>query len=122
MSNMIDLTEWGVPVKSIGARPFPDPQMDSQDSSTRSVELPSEIGTQEAEALRLELLALVASRAPIVVSCGRVQRIGTAGLQVLASVATTLRSNGASLTLREPTAALSDAARCLGLEALLGIA
>lgn len=72
--------------------------------------------------MRLEFLALVASRAPIVVSCGRVQRIGTAGLQVLASLATTLRSNGASLTLREPTAALSDAARSLGLQALLGIA
>ena len=119
---MTEFSEWGVPVKSIRVRPFADPQMDSQDSSMRAVELPSEIGTQEAEALRLEFLALIESGAPVVVSCARVQRIGTAGLQVLASLATTLRSNGASLTLREPTAALVDAARCLGLQAQLGIA
>ncbi|HET9934183.1 MAG TPA: STAS domain-containing protein [Polyangiaceae bacterium] len=96
--------------------------MDSQDSSNRVLELPSEIGIQEAEALRLELLALVASRAQIVVSCKEVQRVGTAGLQVLASLAKTLRSNGASLSLREPTTALVDAARGLGLQDLLGIA
>lgn len=96
--------------------------MDSQDSCSHEVVLPAEIGIQEAEALRLELLALIASGAPVVIGAAAVQRIGTAGLQVLASLAKTLDANGVPLTLREPTAALIDAARCLGLHGLLGIA
>lgn len=109
-------------LKSLLIRPFAGIQMDPQDTSARELELPSEIGVPEAEALRIELAARLERGEAMVISAARVQRIGIAGLQVLASLATMLRAARAPLTLLNPTAAFIDAARCLGLADLLGVA
>lgn len=57
----------------------------------------------------------------IEIKADNVQRADTAGLQLLVALAREVEQGGGKLMIKKPSAALQDAARLLGLNALLNL-
>jgi anti-anti-sigma regulatory factor len=74
-----------------------------------------------AERLHEELLGVVAkgTEAELEIATNAVERVSTAALQVLCAAIRDARTQGRTLRLVRPSAALRDAARRLGLTAAL---
>lgn len=58
---------------------------------------------------------------PLVLNAGRVERIDTAAMQVLAAFCRTVRDRHLPLEWKTPSAGLQGAAEMLGLQAMLGL-
>ncbi len=74
-----------------------------------------------AESLRARLLVAVARGEDLEIQAAAVRQIDTANLQLLCAAARDLRARGRDLTITEPSPALLQAARRLGLTAALGL-
>lgn len=74
-----------------------------------------------AESLRARLLAAVGRGEDLEIQAAAVRQIDTANLQLLCAAARDLRARGRNVTITEPSAALLQAARRLGLTAVLGL-
>ncbi|MGC4087066.1 MAG: STAS domain-containing protein [Polyangiaceae bacterium] len=73
--------------------------MDNLEKSTYGAELCSELGVEEARALKAELLRLLERDADVTLRGSGVERVGTAAMQVLASFARELSKRGHCLVL-----------------------
>ena len=73
-----------------------------------------------AESLRARLLAALARGEDLEIQAGAVRQIDTANLQLLCAAARDLRARDRSLIITEPSPALLQAARRLGLPACSG--
>lgn len=84
-----------------------------------TVELPAELGSAEAEELRLRCIAAFDADQPLCLAAASVRRIGTAALQVLAAVFVEGESAGRVPAWQHPSEALLEAATTAGLSQLL---
>ena len=94
----------------------------SRRSARRStaLALPAECTLAEAEGLKLRLTSLLRESQPVTLELTDVRRIDTASMQLLAAF---VRDRGASnrpVRIESASAAFVEAARLLGLSALLG--
>ena len=85
------------------------------------LDLPAELGIPEAEALKSSLLELLAAGNVPELGGNNVRRIGTAAFQVLAALSVELRKSDANLVWHEPSEALRNSARVLGLLDVLNL-
>jgi anti-anti-sigma regulatory factor len=74
-----------------------------------------------AESMRARLLAALARGEDLEIQAGAVRQIDTANLQLLCAAARDLRAHDRSLIITEPSPALLQAARRLGLSGVLGL-
>ena len=74
-----------------------------------------------AESLRARLLSALARGEDLEIQAGAVRQIDTANLQLLCAAARDLRARERSLIITEPSPALLQAARRLGLAGVLGL-
>jgi anti-anti-sigma regulatory factor len=74
-----------------------------------------------AESLRAQLLAALASGEDLEIQAAAVRQIDTANLQLLCAAALDLRARERNLIIVEPSSALLQAARRLGLSGVLGL-
>lgn len=84
--------------------------------------LGAECTAAEADALKAELARRVAASEPIIVDVSALQRIDTAGMQLLAAFVRDRRTGGRIVQWRGQAAALELAARLLGLKDMLELA
>ena len=89
--------------------------------ATLAVRLPPELGLDEAETLRQQLLSRGEDNAHVQLDGSEVRRIGAAGLQVLVALATQCARNGQRLQWSGASAALRDSAATAGLKAILAL-
>lgn len=80
------------------------------------VDLASDLMNQDPEALRQSLISALVTRQPIALQAAEVSRAGTATLQLLLAFLREAHEQGVRVELREPSPALKDAIRTLGLE------
>jgi anti-anti-sigma regulatory factor len=85
------------------------------------IDLPSEIGVPEAEALKERLLNALRGGSALTLDGSSVRRIGAAGLQVLLAFAIEQGRAGQRLNWSEASPALRECARCTGLDRLLAL-
>jgi anti-anti-sigma regulatory factor len=81
--------------------------------------LPQILDLSQADGLQAELESRVAQDRSLRMDGGRVERVSTACLQVLAAAALACRSGGGSFTVETPSPALRLAIQDLGLAPLL---
>lgn len=84
-----------------------------------SLTLTAECTVAEAEALKSELARRLDDSAPVTVDVSALQRIDTAGLQLLAAFVRDRRTAGRAVTWRGRASALEAAAGLLGLRDML---
>ena len=84
-----------------------------------SLLLGAECTVAEADALKAELARRVAESGPVTVDVSALQRIDTAGLQLLAAFVRDRRTAGRAVAWRGQAAALEAAAGLLGLHDML---
>lgn len=84
--------------------------------------LPVCIDIASASAVRELLVQRLERRQPTTLDASQVRRADAAGLQVLGAFLVDARAAGVLVDLVEPSTALHEAARLLGLRALLGLA
>jgi anti-anti-sigma regulatory factor len=84
------------------------------------VSLPDVLDIAVVSSLALEIRKAVTNDA-IVIDAGAVMRADAAGLQLLCAAVIAARSRGTSVQWRSPGRNLCDAARSLGVDALLGL-
>ncbi|MGY6519263.1 MAG: STAS domain-containing protein [Lysobacteraceae bacterium] len=80
-----------------------------------------DIGIEHAQALKDALSPQLASRRNVVIDASAVERVHTAGLQVLAAFVRERGRAGHGTRLDRPTDTLVEAARRLGLQHALGL-
>lgn len=73
----------------------------------------------EAAALKSRLARLISERRPVALDIGRVERVDTAGMQLIAAFVRDRRRQGLAIEWHGRSATLSAAARLLGLDSLL---
>ncbi|MEP9400773.1 STAS domain-containing protein [Sphingomonas sp. VNH70] len=81
--------------------------------------LPAVIDTAAAAPLRAMLLDAIAAGRPLLLDGSAVERIGQAGLQVLAAAQVTAAARGLLFRIADPAPALSDMATLAALPTLL---
>lgn len=79
-----------------------------------SITLPTELDIKATGPLTAQLLALRGK--DVALNASQIERVGAQCLQVLLSAAATWASDGAELTLEEPSPAFVDAIRTAGIE------
>lgn len=84
-----------------------------------SLRLAADCTVAEADALKSELAARLQASEPVTVDVSALQRIDTAGLQLLAAFVRDRRTAGRAVTWRGRAAALDAAASLLGLRDML---
>lgn len=94
--------------------------MTTTESAVRVLELPASLDIQHAAALHAQL-APELSAASLSLSAAAVDRVHTAGLQVLAAFVQTRSRAGQATVWQSPSASLRQAAARLGISALLGL-
>lgn len=87
--------------------------------SSAVIKLPAVISLSETDDLKNQLLESVDTSAGITIDGSNVQRIDTAGLQLLTAFAEYICSNKGVITWHEPTRAITEGAELLGLSAPL---
>lgn len=90
-------------------------------ATLRRVDLPADLGIENAALLREQLEAVLDDAAPVELGGASVQRLHTAGLQVLALFCRERQKYGRAVVWQEPAPMLAGAARLLGLEPVLKI-
>jgi len=85
----------------------------------RPLTLTAECTVAEAEALKSQLARRLEESQPVIVDVSALQRIDTAGLQLLAAFVRERRTAGLAVTWRGRAAALETAAGLLGLNDML---
>lgn len=85
----------------------------------KSLILAAECTVADADALKAELARRVGDSTPVTVDVSALQRIDTAGLQLLAAFVRDRRTAGRAVTWRGRATALEAAAGLLGLYAML---
>lgn len=98
-----------------------DPIQVEHRSGTTHVVLDVTVGIAEARVLHETLGKLLPRQTSIVLHAGRLERIDTAAMQVLASFCRTARQRRLALTWETPSASLREAANLLGLESAFGL-
>jgi phospholipid transport system transporter-binding protein len=83
--------------------------------------LSAECTIAEAAPLQAELSGLLDTDTPVTLDAGEVQRIDTAGMQVIAAFVRERNANGRQVQWRNTPPTLLSAARLLGLGTLLGL-
>lgn len=82
--------------------------------ATQSMMLPNELDIKAAGPLAAELLA--ARGRDLALNASQIERVGGQCLQVLLSAAATWNTDGAELTIEEPSPAFVDAIQTAGLD------
>ena len=98
-----------------------DPLQITHTADTMQVTLEASLGIADARTLYEQLGTVLASRLPVTVDGGRLERLDAAAMQLLANFCRTVRERGRPLTWQFTSPALQQAAKLLGLESLLGI-
>lgn len=88
----------------------------SEPNRTGSLTLPRSCTLRNAGELKSALLAADAEAESLQVDASGVEQIDCSGLQLLVSLVKTRRRNGRTVSFVQPSAALSRAARLVGLE------
>lgn len=88
---------------------------------THRVELPADLGIENAVSLREQLEAVLDDEQPVELAGGGVQRLHTAGLQLLALFCRERRKHGRAVVWHGPAPMLAGAARLLGLEPVMQV-
>jgi ABC-type transporter Mla MlaB component len=83
--------------------------------------LSAECTIAESAPLQADLSRLLDKDAPVTLDANELQRIDTAGMQVIAAFVRERNANGRQVEWRNPPPTLLSAARLLGLGALLGL-
>lgn len=96
-----------------------DPVQVEHIADTTHVTLEAVLGVADARLLYDKLGATLTGAASIVMDGGRVERIDTAAMQVLANFCRAARERGQALVWQNPSTSLQQAAHALGLEAML---
>lgn len=86
-----------------------------------TVDLPERLTIMTAESLHELLEPHLQSQKDLVLNAENVERVDTAGLQVLLSFCQTLKGQNIGVTWSSPTEALSDGAVQLGIADILAI-
>ena len=82
------------------------------------VSLPADVQIAVVESLQPTLLLAVASASDVHLNCAQVQRIDSAGLQLLLACAQAVHSQGKRMLLSNMTAPMRDCLRLLGADSL----
>ena len=90
--------------------------------AVRAVALPEECGIASAAKLRAALLKRLGDGGSVRIDAGAVQRVDSAGLQVLAAFARDRRAAGRAVEWVSVPGSLADAATLLSLTDALGLA
>lgn len=85
------------------------------------VELPADLGIENVAALREQLEAVLDDERPVELAGASVQRLHTAGLQLLALFCRERQEHGRAVVWHEPVPMLAGAARLLGLGPVLKV-
>lgn len=88
-------------------------------SRAQTFVLGAECTLADARKLYTRLKKLVTSRAPVRIDAGKVRRIDTANVQILTAFVRDRRAAGRPVEWLAAAAPVTDAARLLGLEAML---
>lgn len=86
-----------------------------------SLELPSNMTIASVEALHETMEPLVLEHQDVVVKASEVERIDTAGLQLLLAFQQEITKHDLSVEWQEPSEALLEAATLIGLQKTLGL-
>lgn len=86
----------------------------TETARVQHIELGKTLGIREAAELRERLLAAIEA-GPLVLDGSAVERVDSAGLQLLVSLQRSLAARGETLTYRGVSTALADAATVLGV-------
>ena len=89
--------------------------------SVHRVELPADLGIENAASLRERLEAVLDDEQPVELAGGGVQRLHTAGLQLLALFCRERQKQGRAVVWHEPAPMLAGASRLLGLEPVMRV-
>ena len=109
----------GAQRRPAGARGKPTPAKPTQRRGRGSLILASECTVAEADALKSELARRLDESETVTVDVTALQRIDTAGLQLLAAFVRDRRTAGRTIAWRGRAAALEAAAGLLGLNSML---
>ena len=104
-----------------GMSTVPETPQSPQLDSGSSLALPEDLIAIDPEALKQLLLGALASDRDLSLSGKAVTRVGTAALQLLLAFRRQGAERDLELSLSEPSPALLDGIRCLGLETALGV-
>jgi ABC-type transporter Mla MlaB component len=85
------------------------------------VELPADLGIENVAVLREQLEAVLEDERPVELAGAGVQRLHTAGLQLLALFCRERQEHGRAVVWHEPVPMLAGAARLLGLGPVLKV-
>jgi phospholipid transport system transporter-binding protein len=100
----------------------PQPSFESPSDGGGALTLGAECTVAEADSLKAELVRRLSAPAPVTVDVGALQRIDTAGLQLLAAFVRDRRTAGRAVIWRGRASALDAAAGLLGLNDMLELA
>lgn len=100
----------------------PDPIRSASGATAATLEVPADLGIEGLAALHAQLVPHVADAGPLTLDGRAVTRVHAAGLQLYAAFCRDRARAGLATAWREPSAALRDAARLLGLDAGLCLA
>lgn len=98
-----------------------DPVHITHTADATQVTLEASLGIADTRTLYEQLGTVLASRLPVTLDGGRLERLDAAAMQLLANFCRTVRAHGRGLTWQSTSPALQQAAKLLGLESLLGI-
>ena len=87
-------------------------------ADTTHVALEAALGIADARVLHEKLNAALAAATPVVMDASRVERLDTAVMQVLTGFCRAARERSLALTWQNPSPALQQAVRLLGLESI----
>lgn len=88
-------------------------------NAPRKVLLGTSCTIEDVAQLRIDLSAHLAANKPIIIDASRLERIDTAGVQLLAAFAIDCLEQGIAFAWRQRPAVLEEAIRLLGLGALM---
>jgi len=89
------------------------------DRSSGSVRLGAELGVDQADSLKTQLMETVGRDGTVTLDASEVQRIHTAALQLLCMFCRDRRNAGREVSWKQPSTALRSAAALLGATTLL---
>lgn len=89
--------------------------------SSATVRLPAELGIDQADSLRQELLRHLGDADPVTLDAAEVQRIHTAALQLFCMFCRDRRAAGHEVAWHRPSQVLRSAAALLGATTLLNM-
>jgi anti-anti-sigma regulatory factor len=92
----------------------------AEPAGTRTYELGVELTIRNAADQKAGLAGLLRSTGPVTVGAGALERVDTAGLQLLAAVVMAAKSAGREFRWESPAPVLRDSAAALGLAEVLG--